>query len=270
MQNNELPSWLTQKQEYAPEKDKELFINSSSKRILSVLSRLKKSDGIIKAQRFNTSLRLFAMLLLIVLTSCASNFYFVFVMLAVSVVRIALLKANAIKSLVKVLAPAEIFAFIILLPSAFMGNAHAILSVMARVFVSVTLVMGLNLSVPFTEITASLSAFHIPDVVIFTFDTTIKYIFILGDICSQMLTALKVRSIGKNKDKSKALSGIIGTAVIKSQDMAKETNNAMECRGFNGVYKSSRKKGLKPADAVYIFGVLLLVVVFIYFERVMK
>ena len=50
---------------------------------------------------------------------------------------------------------------------------------------------------------------------IFVFDITIKYIVIFGEFSLNMLYALKLRSVGKSKNKSTSLSGIIGTTVYK-------------------------------------------------------
>jgi cobalt/nickel transport system permease protein len=269
MQDN-APAWLKENDEYLPLKDRDSFINSSAKKVMSALSHLKHNGTSQKATRVNTSLRLIGVLLAIILTSASHNFYFVFVMVAFTVVSLALSNGKVIKGVFKVLIPAIIFTLIILAPAVFLGNAHTMLSVTARVFVSVTLVMRLNLTTPWNKITSSLKAFHIPDIIIFTFDTTIHYIAILGDLCFDMLTALKVRSIGKDNNKKSAISGILGTTVIKARENAQLTNQAMECRGFNGEFVVSHKKGINKFDLLYIIGMVALLGVFIYFEVVMK
>ena len=130
--------------------------------------------------------------------------------------------------------------------------------------------MVVNLTAPFNSITASLKSFRVPDVVIFTFDITMKYIFILSEICLEMLDALKIRSIGKNDNKKASASGILGTVFIKAKQSGEETVKAMECRGFSGKYTVTRHEKLKANDFLYIFFVVCVVGIFVYFEVIAK
>ncbi|MCM1115307.1 MAG: energy-coupling factor transporter transmembrane protein EcfT [Clostridium sp.] len=269
MQNN-VPEWLKQEENYLPPKDADRFIDSCIKGILSALSRFKNNNTYTKAKSINTALRLFGILLAIILTSSAVNFYFVFVMTAVAAVSLAISSGQVIKNVLHVLLPVLLFTLLILLPSVLTSNAHTILGVTARVFVSVTLVMKFNLTTPWNSITSALKKFHIPDIIIFIFDTTIHYISILGKICFEMLNALKIRSIGKNKSKNQALSGILGTTFIKAKENAEITNQAMECRGFNGEFAVYNKNKFTKYDILYIIMLLAMVGIFIYFQAVMK
>ena len=62
----------------------------------------------------------------------------------------------------------------------------------------------------------------------------------LGEICAAILTSVRLRSVGKNPQKAKALSGVLGISFLKSGEMAEEMHAAMCCRGFTGEYKKSR------------------------------
>lgn len=271
MTNNQIPPWLTTKTEYTPSKDKNSFATTSKKEVLKLLSTFKINSTNYKAREVNTSCRLFGLLVMIILTAVAKNFSFVLFMIAVALVRIATLKPEKIKALLKVLLPALIFALLILIPSIFMGNPKTPATILGKILVCTSLVMAVNLSIPFNKITRSLKVFHIPDVIIFTFDLTIKYILLLGQICYDMLTALTIRSIGKNKDKRDAMSGILGTVFIKAKQASEDTIKAMECRGFEGKYVVTREEKKKENIALtiaYIFGIIAVIGVFIYLEAI--
>jgi cobalt/nickel transport system permease protein len=270
MQNSNIPCWLTQQEDYTPSKDRESFLTRSTASILWVLSRFKKTQHVLKAKNINTVLRLFGVLLAVVLTSASRNFYFVYVMIAVTAVLLAMCNGGTIKSILRVLVPAEIISLIILIPAAITGSPHTLVSITARVFVTVTIVMRFNLTTPFNKITSALKFFHLPDIIIFTLDLTIQYISILAQICYEMLTALKVRSIGKNTKKSKSVSGILGVTFIKSHQYARVTQQAMECRGFDGSFPKTKQGKLTKYDIGYLAILLILIGVFIYFQVVTK
>lgn len=82
--------------------------------------------------------------------------------------------------------------------------------------------------------------FRLPSIFIFTLDITLKYISVLGEMCAAILTSVRLRSVGKNPQKAKALSGVLGISFLKSGEMAEEMHTAMCCRGFTGEYKKSR------------------------------
>lgn len=267
---NDIPSWLCNDDCYVPKKDNSAFIDKSLKAFATVLSGFKRNSENKKAGDMNTSLRLLVMLAMIILTSVSRNFSFVFFMISVVAVRIAFLSSVKIKAYIKTILPVLIISFFILVPSVFLGNPKTPATVLSKIFVCVSLVSIVNLTSGFNDITRSLKLFHIPDVVIFTFDLAIKYIMILGEACSNMLNALKVRSIGKNKDKKSSVSGIMGTIFIKAKKYTDETNRAMECRGFNGEYVVKKEKfSLNIRDSCTLILLVAVVGVFVYLEVIL-
>ena len=71
-----------------------------------------------------------------------------------------------------------------------------------------------------SEISLALSSIHIPDIFILVLDLAIKYISLLGGLVLDMLYALKLRSVGRNRDKTASLSGVAGTVFLKSKEAA--------------------------------------------------
>lgn len=262
-----IPNWLCDDEHYQPQRDRATFIDKSAKSIMRVLSKIKGNNYNKKAKEANTSLRLFGMLIAIVLTSVSRNFSFALFMLAFVIIRFAFLNGEIIKSWLKTVIPVSALSSLILLPSVFLGNPKTLITIVTKIFVCVSLVSMVNLTTSFNDITSALKRFHIPDVVIFTFDITIKYIIILSDVCLNMLNALKIRSIGKNKDKSTSVSGILGTVFVKANEYADATNKAMECRGFNGVYVvKKQKKRFSKYDCLLMLSCAIIILVFVYLE----
>ena len=158
------------------------------------------------------------------------------------------------------------FTFIILLPAAFWGNSQSGIMITSKVFATVTAVNMLSHSTRWDSITSSLKRFFVPDIFILVLDITIKYIIMLGDFTLNMLYSLKMRSVGRNRNKYTALSGIAGTMFIKSKEMAEDMYVAMECRGFTGEYHINNKFKFTFADYIYIIINAGIIFAFVYFQ----
>lgn len=261
-----LPSWMCEFEEYKPSIDKDGFITKSTQAVLSVLAKLKRNAG--KDGRFSASpfLKLCYTFLFILLTACSKNYLFSLIMAAGTILALASYPASAIWQILSGTLGAVVFSVLILLPAVFMGNPQILLTIGTKVFLSVTLIGMLSVGTSWNKLTASLRAFHIPDIFIFTLDITLKYIAVLGEICMEILTALRLRSVGQNKKKAKSFSGILGISFLKSREMADEMYAAMCCRGFVGEYKTGRKYTFRKQDIFYIFLMVVVAGMFIYFE----
>ena len=261
-----LPSWMCESEAYEPNIDKDGFITKSAQAILGVLAKLKWNAG--KDRRFSASpsLKLCYTFLFILLTACSKNYLFSLIMVAGTILALASYPASAMKQILSGTIGAVLFSIFILLPAVFMGNPQILLTIGTKVFLSVTLIGMLSAGTAWNKLTASLRAFHIPDIFIFTLDITLKYIAVLGDICMEILTSLRLRSIGQNKKKAKAFSGILGISFLKSREMADEMYAAMCCRGFVGEYKTGRKYAFRKQDIFYIFSMIAVVGLFVYLE----
>lgn len=261
-----LPSWMCESEAYEPNIDKDGFITKSAQAILGVLAKLKWNAG--KDRRFSVSpsLKLCYTFLFILLTACSKNYLFSLIMVAGTILALASYPASAMKQILSGTIGAVLFSIFILLPAVFMGNPQILLTIGTKVFLSVTLIGMLSAGTAWNKLTASLRAFHIPDIFIFTLDITLKYIAVLGEICMEILTSLRLRSIGQNKKKAKAFSGILGISFLKSREMADEMYAAMCCRGFVGEYKTGRKYAFRKQDIFYIFSMIAVVGLFVYLE----
>ena len=109
--------------------------------------------------------------------------------------------------------------------------------------------------------------FHVPSLFIFTLDITLKYISVLGEICVEILRSVSLRSVGKNPDKAKSFSGILGITFLKSSEMAEEMYASMCCRGFTGEYSIGQKYKIRVTDIFYILVTVGCVGLFFYLNR---
>ena len=266
-EENLLPDWMYSRENYVPSSDRDAFITKSTRSVLSVLSRLQFKEGKDGRLSASPSLKLFYTIVYIFLIACSHNYFFVLLMCAVVTVRLAFFQAPAIRQILSGTMGAVLLSVFILLPSVFLGNPKTLVNITSRVYVSVTLMGILSVGTSWNKLSGSLRIFHIPSLFIFTLDITLKYISVLGEICSDMLTAVRLRSVGKNPKKAKALSGILGITFIKSEEMAQEMHAAMCCRGFTGEYQMEQKHQLNLTDMFYILLMLGCVALFVYLNR---
>lgn len=262
-----MPEWLLTKDNYTPQKDNDIFISRSIVSILSVLTKFR-SQTEYKVNRLgvNALVKLITVLISIILVSLTKKIEFVLIIHVWLLVVMNFLRTDEIKHVIKSGFIIAAFTFIIFLPSVILGYGNNSLMVILKVIASVTLVNILACTTQWNELISALKVFHIPDIFIFVLDITIKYIIILGDFSLDMVYALKLRSIGRNKDKNMSLSAILGTLFIKSKEMSEEMYGAMECRGFNGEYKIYKKFKLKFADYICIIFNIVFIVVFLYLK----
>ena len=185
-------------------------------------------------------------------------------MCAAVTVWLAFFSASAIRQILSGTAGAVLISIFLLLPAVFMGNPQTLANVTARVYVSVTMIGILSAGTSWNKLTASMRTFHVPSLFIFTLDITLKYISVLGEICVEILRSVSLRAVGKNPDKAKSFSGILGITFLKSSEMAEEMYASMCCRGFTGEYQVKQKYRVRPCDIVHILIMAGCVALFIH------
>lgn len=262
-----LPEWMTVSENYTPAKDKEAFLEKSTKSVLHTLAKLKFQYG--KDGRWSVcpSLKIFSVFVYILLTASSGNYLFSWVMCVAVTVRLALFPAKAVRQVMSGTLGAVLFSALILLPAVFMGHPGTLVNITTRVYVSVTLIGMLSAGTSWNKLTESMRSFHIPSVFIFTLDITLKYIAILGEMCRDILLSVRLRSVGKNPEKAKALSGVLGITFLRSGEMAEEMHAAMCCRGFTGEYKKNHRQKMGVADGAAVGMLLICVVLYFYLNR---
>ncbi|ELC8423031.1 MAG: energy-coupling factor transporter transmembrane protein EcfT [Clostridium perfringens] len=246
--------WLLKPDLYEPKADKENFLDKTILGFVGVLSKIKRENerytGFIYG--INATVKLASTFLIIIFLSLTRNVEYIFCTLAYSMVCLATLDRNVIKKILKASVGIPIFTIIMLAPSLLLGNSFINCGKLTlKIFITILIVNIFSYTTKCSEAIKSLKVFAIPDIFIFVFDITIRYIYILGDFSLNMLYSLKLKSVGKNNKKRQSLSKIIGILFLKSNNMGDEMYSAMECRGFNGKFKSRHKVKLNLNDYIY-------------------
>ncbi|SHH99007.1 cobalt/nickel transport system permease protein [Sporobacter termitidis DSM 10068] len=247
-----MPEWLQKNENYMPREDKDTFINKSILSFLALIARIKAQDK--KEDRFqaNAFFRVLFTLMLVVFVSVSRTFSFIYLVIAYLLLLLCFMPGREIAKILRTGLVMTLFTAIILLPTVFYGNTYSIFIIPVKVLVSIIAVNILSYATRWDQITIALKRFHVPDLMIFILDITLKYIVMLGEFSVEMLYALRLRSVGKNAGKYNALSGVAGTLFLKSRDMAEDMYAAMECRGFTGEYRICQKFRFGLADAAYL------------------
>ncbi len=255
---------------------------SMTESILKILSLLSERDlpGQIPDHTAGKSflkdtapaLRLFTALWCILLCALSHNAVFVLGVLAVELVRLALLPAKSLLRVLKRVFPPVLFSLLILLPGFFLGHPRTMLTISMKVLTTVLILAILNEDLRWQQITASFHALHVPQVFILTLDMTVRFLDLMGRMSQAMYEAVTLRTVssrGKQYDRSrmKAAGGILGTVFLRSEIMAAEVAEAMECRCFDGTFRIYEKHKRGPADYIYALLIPLLLATFLLTGR---
>ncbi len=234
-----IPEWMKKTEDYVPPADGGAFYYKTLRTLGGIMSRLSLESG--REGRFSlpVGVKLLMMIALIILVSVTQNDLAIMAVGAVALVRLALMPAEDIGSVVKALLVAVIMAAVIFAPAVIMDPARLwnSLRVVAKILISVTLVGIFNRTTQWNHLTASLRKAHVPGTVIFIIDITFRYIVLLGNLMQDLLTAVSLRSVGRNDKKYNSVGGVMGVTFLRGTEMNKEMYEAMQCRGFTDDYE---------------------------------
>lgn len=261
-----LPAWLVASEPYEPPRDHDGFLVRSALSLTGVLARLRLDDGQPLAISPSAPAKLLLCLALVLLTSLSSNYAFVIVMLACTLVREALLPARALRRCMAASLAAAGLTLALMAPAALMGQGASAVLVGTKVLVCVGLVMTAALSTPAGELGAALVSLHVPDAFVQTVELALKGIADLGRTALSVLEALGLRSVGRNRDKGASLGGVMGVTSLKAGVAALLTADAMRCRGFEGSYAPRPRQPRRAVDALWAVAGLLVLALFAYLE----
>lgn len=260
----DIPNWLAQPEQYRPGSDRDGFISRSLLSVSSALAYFRLDDG--REHRLSPSAptKLALGLGCVLLVSLARNYLFVLVVLACVLVRACLLPRAALGRVVAGAGTAAGLTFLLMLPAIALGQTHTAVLLATKALASTGLVLTIALTTPVSALTRSLRRFGLPGIAIMTVDLTLRGIVRLGEAASEVLTALSLRSVGRNPDKRSAMGGVGGVVLLKAGRAAQDTFDAMRCRGFDGTYRMGADVRLRTVDAVYLTLFVLLTLLFLY------
>lgn len=234
-----LPEWMNNKDEYMPPKDGGIFILKTIRSLGKVMSRIRIQKGHEKEKHLPSLFKLFLTFAIIILISIVKEKMVIMAVMAGVLIYLASWPAMDIWNILKAglmatfLTGIFLSAAICLWPEGLINYMMLIL----KVFLSVICLSIFNHTTQWNHITRDLRRIHVPGVVIFILDITLKYIVLFGRLITDLLTSLQLRSVGKNNKKYNSIGGIMGVTFIRGAEMNKQMYEAMLCRGFSDDYE---------------------------------
>ena len=264
-----LPPWVTQEENYQPNRDRDYFISRSLLRVMTVLLAIRQQAEHSALRHISACSALCFLFFWLLFCVTAHTSAFLLCELALTLVLLCLLPGRLVWPAVQASLAAACFSLLLILPAALIGSGPLVLLLPLKTFLSVAALSILRAILPWNELTSALRRFHVPQTVIFLLDTTLRYIILLGEIARDMLIALKLRSVGKNQHKQRAAGGVLGTMFLRSKEMSETMYEAMICRGFTGEYLPGREQSFRPGDSLLLLLILLYLYLFLRLEAIL-
>ena len=260
-----IPDWMRGKNDYRPETDRDGFLTRSMLTMMSLLAGIRE-NGEVKGSRASPWLKILFTIFTIVLLSLSQNAVFTMTILAVFLLKACFLPTRALTRTFRGALGGAVFSMLIMLPAIFLGSPRSMLTVSLKVFVSTGLVYLLQSTTPWNRLTEGFRFYHAPDLLILTLDLTIKYIALLGELSLCMLEAIRLRSVGRNREKGRTFSGVLGNTFLRSREMADEMYGAMVCRGFEGEYRRPDRVRFQRWDLTVLTEMIAFTFLFIWLK----
>jgi cobalt/nickel transport system permease protein len=250
LETDATPIWLAARRRYEPLPDRGRFVEKSLLSVLESLAAFRERPGHgLRREGLNPALKLIALLAVVLMASLARSVLFLEAVGALELGCLCLLPPRDIARTLRKALAAAAFALVILLPSFLWGRGAWTLVLCAKVLLAVLAAALFSAATSWPSVAAAFASLRAPDLFVMTLDMTVKYITLLGGLLLDMLCALKLRSVGRDERKGDSLAAIAGTVFLKSREAAEEQYAAMECRGFTGTYRVSRRSGFRFPDA---------------------
>ena len=234
-----LPEWMKATDDYAPPKDGGAFYIKTLKSLGHVMSGLKVEAGREGKHSIPALLKLAITFILILGLSLSQDRLLIMGFGAVILIALAVRKPEDIWSILKPALFAGILSAVLYVPAVIMEPVRIYngIRLVIKIILSVVAIGIFNSTTQWNHVTRSLRKIHIPGVVIFSIDITFRFIVLLGKLMEEMLTALQLRSVGRNNKKYNSVGGIMGMTFVRGTEMNTEMYEAMQCRGFTDDYE---------------------------------
>jgi cobalt ECF transporter T component CbiQ len=145
--------------------------------------------------------------------------------------------------------------------------------IVMRVATSVSLVVLVTLTTPWTKLLAGLRGLAVPKIFILIIGMAYRYIFLLLNSVTDMYTARKARAVGNERADTKGsqrfVTATAGALFGKAHALSDEVHMAMVSRGYTGDAKSLQAPSVGSADVVFLVGVVLAAVLFVGGDRLL-
>lgn len=138
----------------------------------------------------------------------------------------------------------------------------AFVSILLKTFLTVSAILLLAATTPFYEIIGQMAVLHVPKVLCLTLSLTWRYITVLLSEVSAQFTAYILRSPGRSALRLRDVGIFIGQLFLRSFDRAERVYQAMQCRGFDGLYGGGCVESFRRRDWLFVIILSLVLVLF--------
>lgn len=247
-----LPEWAKHEEAYRPNRDRDYFISRSLLRVMAVLSAVRRQARMAMRKEISAAGALCFLLGWLLLCAASHTSAFLVCQFALETVVLCFLPGQSSRWILQSAVLATSFSLLLVLPAFLMGSGALVMLLPFKTFLTVTALGIFHGFLPWNQLTRGLRLFHVPQTVIFILDTTLRFVALLGVSAEDMLIALKMRSIGYNAQKQRALGGILGMLFLRAKDLSEAMYEAMVCRGFTGEYFPAKEKRFCLADFLFL------------------
>jgi len=144
--------------------------------------------------------------------------------------------------------------------------------VVCRVACSISLVVLLALTTPWTRLLASLRTLGVPRMFILVIGMAYRYLFLLLGSVTDMYQARASRTVGTEKHDRTArafVSATAGALLGRTMAMSEEVHQAMTARGYRGDARVLAQPRPALPDFAFLFGVAVIAAVLLGADRVL-
>jgi cobalt ECF transporter T component CbiQ len=142
--------------------------------------------------------------------------------------------------------------------------------IVSRVATSISLVVLLTLTTSWPRLLSALRALLAPRLIVLVLGMAYRYLFVLLDAVSEMITARRARTVSSRKDGrgARVVAGFSGGALFgKAHALSEEIHQAMLARGYRGEARLLERSSLCIADGVWLAACLSLALLTIGGDR---
>ena len=261
-----LPDWLTQNETYVPQADHSLWLRRNMLHLMRLLRRAAAQHGTDGRNPASAAPKLLMTLLYILLLSVSSGAEYLWAAAAGVLIVLALLPGRMLRHTLQPVFPVAIFTLILLIPCAILTGIAPCIRMLAKVCLSLTAISILAHTTSWNRLTGGLNQLHLPDTFIFLLDSTLRFLALAGQAAAELNEAMAVRSIGRNEKKYTTLGGILGTVWLRTNELAQQTSEAMQCRGWDGSYSAAQNSGTKLGNFRCVLMAAAMIAAFLLLE----
>ncbi len=130
------------------------------------------------------------------------------------------------------------------------GGVISMITLMLKGFLSVLSAYILIATTSIDDICYAMRCLRIPKIIVIVIMLIYRYFGVMAEEANRITTAYKLRAPSQNGINYKAWGTLVGQWLLRSMDRANVVYESMLLRGFNGEFKSAKRK-VRAIDVIY-------------------